>query len=288
MVRLQMDFDKSIGKLHEEVDTITPNLIKGMSATLDRNDPLPREGDELPPCWHWMYFRDATPQSELGIDGHGSRGGIIPKIPLPRRMWAGSNISFHIPLLVGDRATKCSMIESINEKQGKSGALIFVRLRHKIFNSQDELCIDEEQNIVYRGAPKSDVPAVQYSQAPEDYSWSRQLQPNPVLLFRYSALTFNPHRIHYDRSYCTDKEGYKGLLVHGPLIATLMIDLVRRNRPDARIREFSFRALAPLFDVDPIVLGGSVIYGENEIDLWAANDSGGMGSQGKVCISVDN
>lgn len=279
------EFDRWEGQSWEQEDVIDGGLVAGMSAALDRNDVQPKTGDPLPPCWHWMYFRDTTRQSQLGIDGHGGRRGNMPTIPLPRRMWAGSNIIFVSPLRIGETALKHTLIKNITPKMGNSGQLIFVKLEHTILNSSEEIVIKEEQNLVYREDHKSSratKPTFAISNKP---TWTRKIDPDPVLLFRYSALTFNPHRIHYDRNYSTEIEGYPGLVVHGPLIATLMLDLCRRNCLDKIINEFSFRALAPLFDVSPVLLGGVYAPDTQTVEVWAAREDGNVASQGTVSFS---
>ena len=275
------NFDDWIGNSREQRERIDSALPAGMSAALDRDDAPPKDGDPLPPCWHWMFFRDSTMQSELGADGLPARGALMPPVPLPRRMWAASQIRFMAPLRLGEMAVKRSEIASITEKSGKSGRLVFVTLRHTVLNAADAVAIDEEQNIVYTEAPKPGaMPPLR--PAPAEAAWRRDLTPDPVLLFRYSALTFNPHRIHYDQPYCTGEEGYPGLVVHGPLIATLMVDLCRRSRPDAEIKEFSFRALSPLFVDHAMTLGGAPADDGSSAAVWAANDEGGLASQGEV------
>jgi 3-methylfumaryl-CoA hydratase len=279
------NFDDWVGTSREQHDRIDAALLSGMSATLDRDDPPPRNGDPLPPCWHWMYFRDATRQSVLGLDGHPERGGLMPPVALPRRMWAGSKIRFRAPLRVGEIACKRSEIDSITPKSGNSGQLVFINIRHTYLNAADEVAIEEEQNIVYREAPKPGDTPPHPRPAPEQAPWRRDLEPDPVLLFRYSALTFNSHRIHYDRAYCLQEEGYPGLVVHGPLIATLMVDLCRRSRPDSEIAEFSFRALAPLFDTHAMMLGGAPADAGSSAAVWAADEKGGLASQGDVVFA---
>ncbi|PPR22011.1 MAG: Mesaconyl-C(4)-CoA hydratase [Alphaproteobacteria bacterium MarineAlpha10_Bin2] len=274
-------FDDWIGNAREQRERIDTALTAGMSAALDRDDAPTKDGDPLPPCWHWMFFRDATVQSKLGTDGLPARGALMPPVPLPRRMWAASQIRFLAPLRLGEMALKRSEIASITEKSGKSGRLVFVNLRHTVLNAADEVAIEEEQNIVYTEAPKSGAMPPPRP-APEEAAWRRELRPDPVMLFRYSALTFNPHRIHYDQPYCTQEEGYPGLVVHGPLIATLMVDLCRRSRPDAEIKEFSFRALSPLFVDHAMTLGGAPSDEGSSAAVWAANDQGGLASQGEV------
>ncbi len=275
------NFDAWIDTTREQHERIDSALPAGMSAALDRDDPPPKDGDPLPPCWHWMFFRDSTVQSELGADGLPERGTLMPPVPLPRRMWAASQIRFNAPLRLGERAVKRSKITSITEKNGKSGQLVFVNLHHTVLNAADEVAIEEEQNIVYTEAPKRSAMPRPRS-APAGPAWRRNLVPDPVLLFRYSALTSNPHRIHYDQPYCTEVEGYPGLVVHGPLIATLMVDLCRRSRPDAEIKEFSFRAISPLFVDHAMVLGGTPADDGSSAAVWAANYEGGLASQGKV------
>ena len=273
-------FDDWIGNAREQRERIDTALTAGMSAALDRDDAPTKDGDPLPPCWHWMFFRDATVQSKLGTDGLPARGALMPPVPLPRRMWAASQIRFLAPLRLGEMALKRSAIASITKKSGKSGRLVFVNLRHTVLNAADEVAIEEEQNIVYTEAPKSGAMPPPRP-APEKAAWRRELRPDPVMLFRYSALTFNPHRIHYDQPYCTQEEGYPGLVVHGPLIATLMVDLCRRSRPDAEIKEFSFRALSPLFVDHAMTLGGAPSDEGSSAAVWAANDQGGLASQGE-------
>ena len=275
------NFDAWIGTAREQRERIDSALPAGMSAALDRDEAPPKDGDPLPPCWHWMFFRDSTLHCELGADGLPERGALMPPVPLPRRMWAASQIRFNAPLRLGEIAVKRSEIASITEKSGKSGRLVFVNLCHTILNAADEVAIKEEQNIVYTEAPKlSAIPPPR--PAPAGATWRRNLIPDPVLLFRYSALTFNPHRIHYDQPYCTGVEGYPGLVVHGPLIATLMVDLCRRSRPDVEIKEFSFRAMSPLFVDHAMVLGGAPADDGSSAAVWAANHEGGLASQGEV------
>lgn len=280
-VHSKQNYDDWIGTVREQRDRIDIALPACMSAALDRDDAPPKEGDPLPPCWHWMFFHDATPQSGLSRDGLPGRGSLMPTVPLPRRMSATSKIQFMEPLRLGEMALKRSVISSITEKSGKSGQLVFVNLRHTLLNAADEVAIEEEQSIVYTEAINSSAMAPPRP-APAEAVWQRKLQPDPVMLFRYSALTFNPHRIHYDQPYVTGEEGYPGLVVHGPLIATLMVDLCRRSRPDAEIKEFSFRALSPLFVDRAMTLGGAPSENGLSATVWAANDKGGLASQGEV------
>ena len=272
------NFDDWVGTSREQHDRIDAALLSGMSATLDRDDPPPRNGDPLPPCWHWMYFRDATRQSVLGLDGHPERGGLMPPVALPRRMWAGSKIRFRAPLRVGEIACKRSEIDSITPKSGNSGQLVFINIRHTYLNAADEVAIEEEQNIVYREAPKPGDTPPHPRPAPEQAPWRRDLEPDPVLLFRYSALIFNGHRIHYDRDYVTKDEGYPGLIVHGPLIATLLMDLCRREAHGRRLIRFDYRARGPIFDLGPFSVNGRPADGGAE--LWALDHQGRLAMTG--------
>jgi 3-methylfumaryl-CoA hydratase len=215
-----------IGHTETLEDSATLAPLRALTATLDRDD-APAAGDMVPPCWHWLYFLPVTRQSEIGPDGHARRGGFLPPVPLPRRMWAGSQIEFFAPLRAGQAIERLSRIEDVKLKDGRTGPLVFVKVRHEI-RADGALAIVDEHSIVYRDLPAEGEPAPSYARAPDDAQWQRRIVADDVLLFRYSALTFNGHRIHYDRRYVTEVEGYPGLVVHGPLIATLLLDLLRR------------------------------------------------------------
>jgi 3-methylfumaryl-CoA hydratase len=264
------------------VNTVTANAL---AATLDR--PFGFEpGASLPPLWHWAYFWTAAPQSELGPDGHPQRGGFLPPVPLPRRMWAGGRLTFTRPLTVDADASRTSRVMSVATKNGTTGPLVFVTVRHEL--AQDgNLCVTEEHDIVYRDLPQPGAAAPQPKMAPPDLeaAWSRTVTPDPVLLFRYSALTFNGHRIHYDRSYVTEVEGYPGLIVHGPLIATLLADLLQRNMPEARMASFSFRAVGSLFDIEPFTVCGTPDPDGRTVRLWAKNMRGELAMQAEALLA---
>jgi 3-methylfumaryl-CoA hydratase len=266
-----------IGKTEIRSDIVTAGQLVALSATLDREDPPPQPGDPLPLLWHWLFFLDQYRASELGPDGHARRGGLLPPIPLPRRMWAGSRFKFYHPLRVGDQMTRETRVIDIKEKAGRSGPLVFVVVRHEISNTAG-LAIAEEHDIVYRdhgpGAPAQPPPA--------DAEWERTIRADDVLLFRYSALTFNAHRIHYDRRYATAVEGYPGLVVHGPLIATLLMDLLRRHQPTANVARFSFRAVSPLFDTTPFAVCGKPE--GSKINLWAKDAAGSLAMSAEALI----
>ncbi|MEO8808071.1 MAG: MaoC family dehydratase N-terminal domain-containing protein, partial [Burkholderiaceae bacterium] len=234
---------------------------------------------------HWLYFLPIAPMSAVGTDGHPTRGGFLPPVPLPRRMWAASRLVFHRPLQVGDTLTRVSEITDVQLKEGKSGPLVFVKLMHTVMSSDGATAITEEQDIVYRDDPNpGDAPAAA-KPAPPDADWCRELQPDPVLLFRYSALTFNGHRIHYDRPYATSVEGYPGLVVHGPLIATLLIDHLRRHLPEATVARFEFRALRPLFDGAPFMLNGQPAPDGHSVRLWARDAGGALCMEASAALA---
>lgn len=262
-----------IGREERREDFISPGPIAALSALLDRDDPAPRPGDAIPPLGHWLYFLPVHRQSDVGPDGHPKRGDFLPPVPLPRRMWAGSRLEFLAPLRIGSEATRVSTIKDVKVKEGRSGTLVFVTVRHEV-TSGGVLALSDEHDIVYRGeAGKAVADPVT---APAGEAWSRTIVPDPVLLFRYSAATSNGHRIHYDHPYVTKVEGYPGLIVHGPLIATLLIDLLRRSKPGVEVKRYAFRAMRPLFDTAPFALCGLPDEAEREAKLWTRDAEGAV------------
>ncbi|MES3000043.1 MAG: MaoC family dehydratase N-terminal domain-containing protein [Pseudomonadota bacterium] len=269
------------GRSEVLTDEITPAPVEALRATLDHTGALAVRGTELPPLWHWLYFLPRARQSELGEDGHPRLGGFLPPVPLPRRMWAGGRLQWHAPLRVGDPVQRTSRIASVTHKAGRTGDLVFVLVRHEVA-AGDKIVLTEEHDIVYRAPPQpGDAPPPPQA-APGDAEWSREIVPDPVLLFRYSALTFNGHRIHYDRSYVTQVEGYPGLIVHGPLIATLLMDLAQRERPDARVKSFSFKAIRPTFDLHPFRVCGKPSADGKSAKLWAQDHEGFLTMQADI------
>jgi 3-methylfumaryl-CoA hydratase len=261
-----------IGREEVAEDLITPVPVAALAATLDRDDPKPQPGDELPPLWHWLYFLPIVRQSELAPDGHPKRGGFLPPVSLPRRMWAGARFEFHRPLRIGESIIRKSTIADVSMKEGRSGPLIFVLVRHDIAGPAGRALV-EEHDIVYRPEPgPDDKGQPPRAAAPTGPVWRRDINPNGVMLFRYSALIFVAHRIHYDRRYATEVEGYPGLVVHGPLIATLLADLLRRNS-NAALKSFRFRAVSPLFDTAPFSVCGTP-EPNGRASLWAQSVEG--------------
>lgn len=245
-----------IGRTEEQEELISLAPVQAAAATLDDTVSEFAAGSSLPPLWQWFYFLPRAAQSRLGHDGHPQRGGFMPPIELPRRMFAGGRMRFLKPLRIGQPAHRRSVIRDIAEKDGRTGRLAFVTVAQSI-HQDGEVCLEEEQDIVYRepGAPVGAPGPGTLPPAPAG-SWTRMITPDPTLLFRFSALTFNAHRIHYDRTYATTAEGYPGLVVQGPLIALLLMELVRchARRP---VSAFTFRAQAPLFDLAPFRLVGT-------------------------------
>lgn len=261
------------GRQEVQHDTVTSFPVRALKATLEAPYVgASEQGAVLPPLWHWLYFLPLHDQSALGEDGHAKKGGFLPPVPLPRRMWAGGRFGFTAPLNVGDEVQKTSTITSVKYKEGRSGRLVFVTVRHE-FSVAGQERLWEEHDIVYRDLPSVDAPVVEPVRA-EVGAWRREIAPDDVLLFRYSALTFNGHRIHYDRRYVTQVEGYPGLIVHGPLIATLLLDLLQREMPQAQVTEFNFRAVRPTFDTAHFFVNGRLAEDGQSVHLWA-NDADG-------------
>ena len=254
-----------VGRTREAHDTIRADQARALAATLEGVAPVPAPDDALPPLWHWIFFHDVAPASELGADGHPKRGDFLPPVPLPRRMWAGGRLTFHRDLPLDARAVRRSTIRAVTPKDGRSGQLCFVTVHHAI-EVDGRMCVEEEHDIVYRDEPAPGATTPVPPQAPEGQGV--EVVPDPILLFRYSALTFNGHRIHYDRPYATQVEGYDGLIVHGPLIATLLAGLAARQ---GRLVTFAFRAVSPLFDTTPFSIAS-----DGAGNVWAANADGGL------------
>ncbi|MFH1573445.1 MAG: MaoC family dehydratase N-terminal domain-containing protein [Acidobacteriota bacterium] len=270
-----------LGRREERIDWINANRLAAWAATLDRADPFPLSGEAVPPGFHWTLFPPLTRQSELGRDGHPKKGDFLPPVTLPRRMWAGGRLVFLAPLRVGEEVRRVCEIERIEEKRGKAGPLVFVTVRHRLSGGAGP-AIEEKQDIVYREAPQPGAPAMIEGKPAPRGPWRREIVPDDVLLFRYSALTFNGHRIHYDRRYVTEEEGYPGLMVHGPLLATLLLDLVRRHLPGRELERFSFRALRPTFDISPLAVDGGPGDGPDHWRLWCTDNRDSMAMEAEA------
>jgi len=246
------EFNEWVGRGQSVTDVLDPARSNALSVALGTAGDR-KTGDALPLLHHWLYFWDVKPPSALGRDGHPAKGGFLPPVPLPRRMWAGGRLSFLKPLLLGAQVTRTSTITAISEKTGRSGTLVFVTMRHEL-DAGDGIAVSEEQDLVYRAPAAGSVPAPVAAPPPAP-PWLEQIDPNPVLLFRYSALTMNGHRIHYDRPYAMGEEAYPALVVHGPLQATLLVQLAAANLAGP-ITGFDFRGQQPAFDGVPLYVCG--------------------------------
>ncbi|WPB58817.1 MaoC family dehydratase N-terminal domain-containing protein [Xylophilus sp. GOD-11R] len=277
------------GRTETLVDQAGAAPILALAATLDRDDGDRLASDpaaELPPLWHWLYFLPRPLAREIGEDGHARRGGFLPPVPLPRRMWAGGRLKWQVgnPLRVGQRIERHSRILSVEHKAGRSGELVFVTVGHEVHNERG-LALAEEHDIVYRAAARPGDPAPAPVVAETGAAWQRDLLADPVLLFRYSALTFNGHRIHYDRRYVTGVEGYPGLIVHGPLIATLLVDLLGRHAPGRALATFDFRAVRPTFDIHCFSVNGQPSEDGRTVRLWGADHEGFLTMQATATLA---
>ncbi|MBB4376419.1 MaoC family dehydratase N-terminal domain-containing protein [Bradyrhizobium sp. SBR1B] len=260
-----------IGRSTEATDIVTAQLVMGLRATLFQEVGEPKKGDAAPFTVHWCLAQPVFPMSMLGPDGHPTRGGFLPPVPLPRRMWAGGEIEFLQPLQVGDESTRTSRIADVQVKSGSSGTLCFVSVEHSI-SSPRGVAIRERQDIVYREMT-SNAPAGAKAPPPPPKAQHRETHvSDPVLLFRYSALTFNGHRIHYDRDYVTKVEGYPGLIFHGPLQAALIIEMAAKLHGGEAPKKFSYRGLQPLFEGTEFSVNANET--EAGMELWTANAEG--------------
>ncbi len=276
-----MTYQDYLGRSETRTDTVWPLLARGLAASLD----LEPVGEVLPPLWHWMLFQDWAPASVLGLDGHPRRGGFLPPVnDLPRRMWAGGRVRFPGELRIGDAVTRTSTISAIEEKTGGSGRLVFVTVRHEIAGP-DGVAVSEEQDIVYRGTEGSAVKPAPAAPPPPVGAARREVRPDAVLLFRYSALTGNGHRIHYDLDYVTRVEGYPGLIVHGPLQATLLAALAVQAAGGRRLSGFAYRGWRPAFHDRTLTLlampDGADMRVESRDDTGAVCMSG----EAPICLS---
>jgi 3-methylfumaryl-CoA hydratase len=268
-----------LGREQRSVAALDPWPAAALTAALGRDDP-PGIGAPLPPFWHQLYHLPVVHADATGPDGHAKKGGFLPPVPLPRRMWAGGRLTVEQPLRIGERVEKVSTVKAITPKAGRQGSLVFVLVEHRLIGPEG-LAVVEEHDIVYREPAAAGKPETAVADAP----WQRRWQPDEVLLFRYSALTYNGHRIHYDHRYATGVEGYPGLVVHGPLIVTLLLDLLRREAPDATLHHLSYRALAPLFVGEPLTVHGTPDAAGERVELWASGPDGRLAMRAQVRLA---
>lgn len=274
MADLLAGLKKWVGEKETAVDFITVPAVHRLAAMLDRDDPMPRVGDAFPLGWHGILFPRVVRQSQIGPDGHPLRGDFLPPVPLPRRMFAGKRVTFHNDLRVGDEVRRESMIQDIELKSGRTGQMVFVTVRTDI-HSPRGLAITEEQKIVYREAPDAAAPPPPPQAAPAQPRWEKVITPDPVMLFRYSALTYNGHRIHYDLPYVTQVEGYPGLIVNGGLTTLFAFELAREHGPRP-IVSFSSRNVRPLIVGQSLHVCGAPSADNKSAKLWVANHEGAV------------
>ena len=273
-----------IGRTETVQDEVRAAPVAALAATLDRPIPSLQTGDPLPLLWHWLFCLPLHRASELAADGHAHLGGFLPPVPLPRRMYAGGSVEVRQVLRIGDVVSRVSRIADVSHKAGRTGVLVFVTIQHD-FSVGGDLAVAERQDLVYRDAPGPDDPAAPPRMAQDEAAWTREIRPDEVLLFRYSALTFNGHRIHYNRTFALD-QGYPGLVVHGPLLATLLADIVRRHIPDARVSRFSFRAVRALFDGAPFLVCGLPSQDGRTVKLWAQEPNGALAMEAAATLKI--
>lgn len=273
-----------IGRSESTADVIQASPAERLAALLGHAPAELREGDGLPPMAHWLHFQLRHGRDAYDAAGQIRRGGLLPQVEgLPNRMWAGGRLYFAGPLRIGEPALRRSTVIAASRKHGRSGPLVFVTVRHEMTQGADEPLVVEEHDIVYRG-PR--IGAAAPAQAPAGETWRREVSLDLVALFQYSALTFNSYRIHYDPDYAIREEGYPGAVVHGPLLATMLLDLVARNRPASRVSTFSFRALAPLFAGDVISLNAAPDPGGRTVRLWAAGKGRGLAMEAEAVMAT--
>lgn len=267
------EFQDWVGRSQTLDGLITGNGVDMLSATFDRDDAPVKDGTAIPPGWYTLFLREVGKLADTGRDGHPRTGNFVPPIPLPRRMWAGTRTTFLKPLHVGERIRRLTTLTALTPKTGRTGELCFVTLTHEV-SGDDGVAVREVQDVVYREEAKQGAAPPRPAAAPQNAAWTRTIHPTPVLLFRISALTMNSHRIHYDRGYATEVEGYPGLVVHGTLTNMLLLDLLRRQLPDATLETFHVRAVSPLFDTDDFTIAGNPGDDGKSASLWAANHEG--------------
>ncbi len=274
-----MSYEAWVGRTETREDVVPAELVERLAASLGLDAATAAPDGALPPLWHWALFQTWAKPEALGADGHPRRGGFLPPVDdLPRRMWAGGRVEFRAPIRIGERVRRAGTILRVEEKSGRSGRLVFVTVGYEISTSEG-VALAEEHDIVYRGGEAAAVATAEPAPAPPAEAFTRSLTPDPVLLFRYSALTGNGHRIHYDLDYVTRVEAYPGLVVHGPLQATLLADLLRRHRPEARLARLAYRGLRPAFGGNALTLVGIPMAGVVRLET--------RDHLGAICMSAD-
>jgi 3-methylfumaryl-CoA hydratase len=276
------DLKEHIGRKLTATDVIHAGPANLLRLAFARSDPELQPGDALPPAWLALYFLPRFGPDELRPDGSPRDAGVVPALPLPRRMFAGESVRFHHPLRIGDTVRRETELADLSVKSGGTGTLVFATVASRVFGPGG-LALEEERRTVFReeAKPAEGNLAPRREAAPTDVPWRRTVTPDPVLLFRFSALTFNSHRIHYDRAWAMGTEGYPGLVVHGPLTTTLLIDFARDSNPGRAVRSYATQARAPLFDTAPFELRGRPTADGRGAQLWAVTP------EGTIAMSAD-
>ncbi len=276
-----------VGRKITDEDEVTASPMKGMRLTFDRDERAPEHGEPIPPGWHLAYFPNRARRSELLVDGTPAGAGVMPNMPLPRRMYAGATLTFHAPILVGDKLRRETEFSDVQLREGGTGLLLVGEVTRRFYTPRG-LALTEQARTVFReavppgeksGVPKREAP-------PSDLPWRRTVTTDPVTLFRYSALTFNGHRIHYDRPYAMEEEGYPGLVVHGPFSQQYLLDLLRDSAGGRPIVTFAMRARAPLFDTAPFTVQGRPTKDGNGAELWATGPGGTIAMQAEATLGA--
>lgn len=279
------DLRKHVGRMIEDHDQASAAPMRGLTVTLERSEPELCAGMAIPPGWHIAYFLPMAPRAKLAADGLPIEAGVLPQMPFPRRMFGGTHMTFHAPILVGDKLRRETELSDIQARSGSTGTIIFTTQTRRIYTPRG-LAVTEEYDTAFReevkagaksGIPKRESP-------PADTPWRRSVNVDILTLFRFSAVTFNAHRIHYDRPYAINVEGYPGLVVTGPLLQTYLIDFVRDQNPGKTLRTFVMRAKAPLFDSAPFTLVGRPINGGADAEVWAVTPEGTIAMQATATL----
>jgi 3-methylfumaryl-CoA hydratase len=270
-----------IGRTEEKTDIVTAHLVRALRATLFMEIGDPKPGDAAPFTAHWCLAQPVYPMSQLGPDGHPTRGGFLPPVPLPRRMWAGGELEFIDTLRVGDEVKRSSRISDVTMKTGSTGVLCFVSVEHVITTPRGT-AIRERQDIVYRDMTKSAPAPAKPAAAPPSAKHRESHMADEVLLFRYSALTFNGHRIHYDRDYVTKVEGYPGLIFHGPMQAAFLVEFAAKLHGGAAPKKFTYRGVQPLFAGSEFSVNANDTGTGTGMELWTANSEGAPTMKGNA------
>jgi 3-methylfumaryl-CoA hydratase len=277
------ELKKHIGRTQTATDVLHPGPANLLRLAVGRNEPELKAGDPLPPAWLTLYFLPQYGPAELRPDGSPRDAGVVPPMPMPRRMFAGERVRFHRPLRLGESVRRETTLADISLKSGSTGSLVFATVVNRVFGA-DGLALEDERRTVFREEVKAGErnQAPRRDPAPTDVIWCKRITPDPVLLFRFSALTFNSHRIHYDFRWATETEGYPGLVVHGPLTTTLLIDFARDSNPGRQLRTYTTQARAPLFDTAPFELRGRPTADGRGAELWAVTPEGTIAMSAEI------